>query len=72
MFHSNFGRLAADLLYAKGHARSRFAFQDAALCDGQGHRHPDRDSYFSGAADPWYLDLRATRVEAGMTPGVFL
>lgn len=47
IFHSNFGRLAAELQYAKGHTLTPYAFQDKDLCDHSGHNHPDRDGYFN-------------------------
>ena len=71
IFHSNFGRLAAELQYAKGFTRSAYVFADLASCRAQGHYHPDRDSYFDASA-PWYLPLRAARVAAGLPPGLFV
>ena len=46
IFHSNFGRLAAEFMYAKGRPMVEYTWQDKSICDNAGHIHPDRDAYF--------------------------
>jgi Alpha-(1,6)-fucosyltransferase N- and catalytic domains len=57
IFHSNFGRLAAEFMYAKGRPMIEYEWQDKGVCDGAGHNHPDRDAYFD-ARSRGYLSRR--------------
>lgn len=80
IFHSNFARLAAELMFARGLVAAPFAWVDAAECDSLGlahwssggvfgvdHYHPERDSYFGEGAGASYLAAAAAAASGATT-----
>lgn len=64
LYRSNFARLAADLMYAKGHAVAAFEWLGE---DAECHACECAQYYWSAR----YWATRAARVRAGLPPGIF-